>query len=376
MVGVRLFMENKLAASKENQKTILVFRVGQMGDTLISMPAIQAIRMKYPEHRFVLLTDHHFEKNEMISAWSILEPTGWFDKVVFYEPAQNKRHSVKIMVTLASRLRAMNIDMIYDLSPERNRKQYWRDKLFFKYIAGIPHYVGSGIFKYPSRFGEKELPRLKAEWLRLLEVVAQRPDNSEFRLPLPEAAEDEAARVLFEKGITSDKKLIAICPGSKMPAKIWPKERYFELGKRLLDDYKDIELLIIGGKEDASLGDELCHTWGGRTHNLAGITSIYGSAATLGKCDLYIGNDTGTMHLAAMVGTPCVAIFSSRDYPGMWEPYGKNHIILRHDLECSRCMLNVCDIDNLCINKIEVNTVYEKAVKTIGMIVEDRELGL
>ena len=116
---------------------------------------------------------------------------------------------------------------------------------------------------------------------------------------------------------------------------------------------------MLGGCEDAVLGDALCRAWGERSHNFAGVFSVYESAALLERCCGYLGNDTGTMHLAAMVGTPCVGLFSARDYPGQWEPYGQGHTVLRHETDCAGCMLEVChERDNECLQRISVDEVF------------------
>ncbi len=114
------------------------------------------------------------------------------------------------------------------------------------------------------------------------------------------------------------------------------------------------------------IGEELCADWGKRSYNFAGKLSVYGSAAVLEKCAAYIGNDTGTMHLAAMVGIPCVAIFSARDYPGKWEPYGEGHTILRYDTNCAGCMLEICPQQNRCLNSITTENVLAPVMKMLS----------
>jgi ADP-heptose:LPS heptosyltransferase len=87
----------------------------------------------------------------------------------------------------------------------------------------------------------------------------------------------------------------------------------------------------------------------------------------LQRCLAYVGNDAGTMHLAGMVGIPCVGLFSARDYPGQWEPYGEGHVILRHETECAGCMRTVCPYDNRCLDLISVDEA-ERAVNSIVSI--------
>jgi ADP-heptose:LPS heptosyltransferase len=149
-----------------------------------------------------------------------------------------------------------------------------------------------------------------------------------------------------------------------MPAKMWVQDRYHELGQRLLAAYPELHLLVVGGKEDAAIGEELCAVWGHRSHNLAGRLSIYGSAAALQQCIAYVGIDAGAMHLAGMVGISCVALFSARDYPGQWEPYGTGHVILRHETECAGCMRTVCPYDNKCLGLVSVDEA-ERAVRSV-----------
>jgi heptosyltransferase-3 len=89
--------------------------------------------------------------------------------------------------------------------------------------------------------------------------------------------------------------------------------------------------------------------------------------AALQKCALFLGNDTGTMHMAVAAGIPCVAIFSSRDYPGNWYPYGNNHIVFRTPIDCEGCMLERCIERKMeCILSIDEDQVYAAAQKMLG----------
>jgi len=100
----------------------------------------------------------------------------------------------------------------------------------------------------------------------------------------------------------------------------------------------------------------------GRGLVAAGALRVRDSAALLERCRLFIGNDTGTMHLAASSGVPCVALFSARDEPGKWEPMGERNVVLRKSVPCAGCMLTSCDErDRLCLRLIEVEEVIDAA---------------
>jgi len=367
----------KSTARRKGTGTVVIFRIGQLGDTLVAMPAIDAIRRKYPRHRLVLLTDRYPLGSGFISSWDLLGPTGWFDEVQYYSPTDDFRGRLGNMTLLARKLRRMGPDIIYNLAPDRTALQQGRDRFFFRQLVGAKNYIEEGPTEKAGmdRNGRTDgLPRMEPEWKRLLVTVGG-IENPLFHLSIPEKAKAQALRVLMAEGVFFEGKVIAVGPGSKMLAKRWPVERFAAVGKRLLEMYPDLSLAILGGGEDVEIGNQLCQGWGERSHNLAGKLSVYGSAAILERCIAYLGNDTGTMHLAAMVGVPCIAIFSARDYPGKWEPYGDHHIVFRRDVDCAKCMREVClDRGNDCLMRIEVEEVFAAGQQMLeGGILRDRK---
>jgi ADP-heptose:LPS heptosyltransferase len=312
----------------------------------------------------VLLTERQPSGSGYVSSWDVLGPTGWFDEVMFYTSVSAAWGRLSTMWTLAKRIRALRPEFVYDLAPERTLHQSRRDRFFFRWIAGVREYRGGGLLIKSSGNAHGGLPRLDPEWKRLLRVIGGDAEPADFRLPIPETERRRAQELI--RGMDENGQLVAVGPGSKMPAKVWARDRFRELGRRLLELYPDVRLLVVGGKEDAALGEELCIAWGQRSHNLAGRLSVYGSAAVLQRCSAYVGNDAGAMHLAGMAGIPCVALFSARDYPGQWEPYGEGHVILRHETECAGCLRTVCPYENKCLDLISVDEAMRAAVNCIS----------
>lgn len=350
-----------------SRQNVLIYRVGQLGDTLVALPSVEAVARKHPGCRLVLLTDRHASHHGYVSSWDILGPTGLLDEVIFYEPReQTPLMRLRQMMSLLARLRGYHFVYGYNLVMRTSKLAVWRDKFFFYRLAGLRHYIGMRSICYPPPTGLRgQLPVLEPEWRRLLQQVdpaAQRV----FHLPVAPASRAEALSAWPGYALASSVCTIAFAPGSKMGAKIWPEKRFTELGLRLLSRWTSLRIIVVGGLEDTALGDRLCDAWGAKGINLAGKLSIYASAAALSQCKLYIGNDTGTMHLAAMVGVPCVAIFSSRDYPGLWEPYGTGHTVLRKEMDCSGCMLETCvDQEMACLMAISVDEVFDAAMMSL-----------
>lgn len=349
------------------KRTVLVFRAGQLGDTLIALPAIAAIRDRHPGDRLVLLTEQRIKELQRVSAWDVLGPTGWFDEVLYYRPVEGGWGKLTAAWKLLALLRSLNPDVIYNLAPERSPVQIRRDRLFFSHLVGAASYFGGAVLPKHGRGPDGVLPRIEPEWKRLLEIVGAEVGPHFYRLAVPEDATRRVAQHFMACGLQNDVRVLAIGPGSKMPAKRWPVERFNELGRRLLRQDAGLHLVVLGGREDADLGTVLCRAWGGRSHNFAGVFSVYESAAVLKRSRGYLGNDTGTMHLAAMVGVPCVALFSARDYPGQWEPYGHGHAVLRHETDCAGCMLEVChERGNECLRLISEEEVFEASRYLLG----------
>jgi ADP-heptose:LPS heptosyltransferase len=192
-------------------------------------------------------------------------------------------------------------------------------------------------------------------------------DATVFNLELTRQERQEAQQWLLDRGWRGNGRLIAIAPGSKQPVNSWPLEHFEKVG-RILRDRFSCQVLVIGGPPEYERGETLVKQWGFGI-NAAGAFSPRGSAALLEQCDLLIGMDTGTTHLAAAVGTRCVALYSARNNPGRWHPLGPGHVILRKDEEvpCAGCMLTVCTRSSQsCVELISVDEVVTAATEVLN----------
>jgi ADP-heptose:LPS heptosyltransferase len=246
----------------DKARCILVFRIGQLGDTLISLPAISVISNRHPEHRLVLLTEMQPSMSGYVSSWDVLGPTGWFDDVMYYTPAQSVRQRILAMFSLVHRIRALQPEIVYDLAPERTDRQSRRDRLFFQKLAGVTDYRGGGFLLKPPKNAQGLLPRIEPEWKRLLRVIGADTETTHIRLAVPETEQQRVQELLLCEGLDDNTRVLAVGPGSKMPAKMWAQKRFSELGQRLLAAYPDLHLLVVGGKEDAALGGGFVRSMG------------------------------------------------------------------------------------------------------------------
>ena len=145
---------------------------------------------------------------------------------------------------------------------------------------------------------------------------------------------------------------IGVCPGAEYgPAKRWPAER-FAAAMSEFQAKQPAEWILFGVAGDAPASEAIANNCPFAVTNRIGRTTLDQLMDELAGCDALLTNDTGTMHLAAFLGVPTVAIFGSTE-PELTSPLGDFHQVLRHKVDCSPCFLRECPIDFRCMTRIE-----------------------
>ncbi len=183
---------------------------------------------------------------------------------------------------------------------------------------------------------------------------------------------------------------IGLCPGAEYgPAKRWLPERFAEAAARIsaqsslqyqgasvsspssptaaaIVARSPVQWILFGTKNEASIGEQIMTALGDQCVNRIGQTTLDQLINELRECRLLLTNDTGTMHLAALLGVPVVAIFGSTE-PRLTGPLLNGHIILRHHVECSPCFLRDCPIDFRCMKAVTVQEVVRAVLSLLEM---------
>jgi len=339
-----------------------IFRMGSLGDTLVALPAIRAVRQHFPGRRIVYVTQAPASQS-FLPARDILEGSGLCDSFLVY-PAPSLS-DVNGLFDALRKVRAEGIREIVYLTPARRKHQVARDWLFF-FLAGARRFYGFRAAWNAEAYTVKSPDSpIRSEVDRILDDVAkdgislQGDPTLGLELGLSNEEVGQGEAFLRARRRRDGQPVIAMGVGSKMPAKLWPAERYAQVVESLTKQY-DPFFVFLGSQAEREVCDQVLASAGSGT-NAAGDLSVRESCAVLRHCDLYVGNDTGTMHLAASEQVPCIALFTARTNPGRWYPYGKNHIVLRKTVPCAGCMLEVCDKDNLCLKLIETAEVTAAA---------------
>ena len=149
-----------------------------------------------------------------------------------------------------------------------------------------------------------------------------------------------------------------------LSAKRWLPQRFAALADRLIKE-RGAQVLLVGGPDDGPVAAAITDGMRQEPCDLTGQLTFGELGALLERCDLFIGNDTGAMHLAVAVGAPVVAIFGPSD-PRMYGPYGENSVALWHDVGCNPCLLRgrwdaTCSRFR-CIEAVTVEEVWQAVV--------------
>ena len=342
---------------------VLIYRLGSLGDMVVALPCFHLIARAYPNAERNLLTNFPVHTKAPAAA-AVLGDSGLVNGYMRYTVGTR---SVPELLRLAWEIRRFRPDLMVYLMPVRPIKNVQRDQLFFR-LAGIRRIVGlPGDEELKNRF-DPATGLYESETSRLARTIAELGDahpediaNWNLRL---NAAEREAAAGALSA--LSGRKLIVCGPGTKMQAKDWGQENWRALLKRLHAEYPRHGLVMIGSREESGIGDYTAQDWTGPKVNLCGLPPRE-TAALLEYADLFLGPDSGQMHLAASVGVPCVIAFSAITLPGKWFPVGRQHQIVYHQTSCYGCHLETCTVEaRRCLTSISVEEMAAAVGRVLG----------
>lgn len=348
-------------------KNILVYRIGSIGDNLVALPAFRAIRTLFPDARISYLTNGETEDTEKLIGRKIL-PENLFDEWIAY-PSTSFKNTKKLVLNL----RRKKIDaLFYLMTRNRSYMRIRRDLLFFR-LAGIKKIYGAKYLQQNilTMTPEKPVKTVETELEYLLKCIFYEglasKSQSSFAPDLNLTSDErKKAETWLEEKFGNDwkkKHLIAVMAASNWESKIWAEENFVKTVSRLIEK-KNVFPIIFGGGKEREQGERFLEIWK-RGGNAAGELGLRIDAALLENCRLYLGTDTGTMHIAGSVGIPCVAVFAATDYVGRWTPFGENHKIFRERVECEGCFSPKCFNNHKCLNLISVDAVYQACLEIL-----------
>lgn len=347
---------------------ILIYRLGSIGDTVLALPAFRLIRQRHPEARITILTNVPVS-GKAAPVDSVLQNTGLYDDIIKYSLGLREWGGLGSLWLQIVRRR---FNVVYFLTQPRGYLKSLRDYLFFK-ACGIRRVIGVPFRRHEFAslpVAGTGLHTWEAE--RLVGCVGSFPsdslqDDKWWNLNLTCEELKEANQLLTSAGIT--RPFIAIGPGTKVDSKDWSEDNWSRLLVQIAQSFPSLGLVVVGSQDERGRSQMLIAKWKGASVDVCGAISPRVSAAIIKASSLFIGHDSGPMHLAGAVGTPCVAIFSARSLPGQWHPKGINHTILYHKTFCYGCQLDVCEsYGKRCMLGIEVDEVLNAVRRALSNV--------
>ncbi len=338
------------------KQRVLIYRVGSLGDTITALPALRLVEQAFPDAERWILTNVSVSSNAPTMA-QVLKGTGLAQGYIEYPILFREPNA---LLHLRRTIRQFRPEVLVNLASPRGRLRAFRDAAFF-YSCGIRHLIGIPYSKnlqtsLKSRSGNYEYEG--AHLLRSLCSLGHLDLNNPISFDLNLTDHERTTAKEMVAPLMGKSPLIAVSIGTKWEVNDWGIENWTSLLERLSLTLASSALVMLGAEVDQRYSNILLHCWKGTGLNLCGQLTVRESAAVLEQAHIFIGHDSGPMHMAAAVGTPCVAIFSSRNLPGQWFPYGAMHKVLYQSMPCQGCGLNTCpEYDKACIRSISVDQV-------------------
>ena len=352
-----------MAKSITDARKILVRAPNWLGDAILALPALGEVRSRFPEAEIAVLA--------RASVAELFRSVPGVNRVVVFD--HRVRHAgVFGLLRLAGELRRERFDLAVLF---QNAFQ----AALIAFLAGIPRRLGyrrdargplltHGI-RLPRR-GEipphetyyyQDLLR-RAGWFEGLTMVEH------IRLEPPPAAREEMRARLQELGLergANNRPLVVLAPGAAYgSAKCWLPERFAELADRLVER-RNAAVLLCGTSAEAGLGEAIASRMRARSVSFIGQTTLEEFLGLLANVDLFIGNDSGAMHLAAGLGLPQVIVFGPTDEAGTG-PLNVRARLVKEPVSCSPCFLRHCPVDHRCMTRVAVDAVWQEVEAALG----------
>ncbi len=337
-----------------SQKKILVIKLSALGDVILSIPSLRALRQKYPEAWISVLVSRKARK--------IVRNCPYVNDVLVYEE-DPRRNRLASWMGMSKLLAKEDFDIVVDL--QNNKISH-----LLAFLSGARIRAGHDNGKWSFFLNKKTkesgsaLPPIEHQFLVLKLLGIQATDRKlEF---WTDAEEDRRVEdFLKSQWVSQSQILVGINPGSSLrwPTKQWPLENFSKLCDELAR--RNIRVILTGSKEDELLAEELLSLTRNKPINAVGCTTITELAALIRRCQVFISSDSAPMHIASSVDASLIALFGPTDPKRHLVPPTAYQVFWK-EIQCSPCYLRACPIGLICMKKIGVQEILDAVLYFIG----------
>ena len=333
-----IYLPPEISARDLKPFRILIRSSNWLGDAVMSVPAVRAIKSGRPDvHVTIAAPDKIAPMWKLIPEVDAIIPLSE-DSLLPVVRQLRQQMPFDVAILFPNSLRVSVESWLSGIPRRVGYRGHWRSWLV------------NQIVREPRKPGPPEHHSLR--FLRIPRECGAETSNIE--VPDPKQTSN-----------IKHQTLIGLCPGAEYgPAKRWLPERFAEAAAKITAQ-SSAQWILFGTKKDAAIGEQIAAAIGDHCVNRIGQTTLDQLIDELRQCSLLLTNDTGTMHLATLLGVPVVAVFGSTE-PRLTGPLGNGHTVLRHHVECSPCFLRECPIDFRCMKAISADKVAGAVLSMLG----------
>ncbi len=356
---------NKSIAHSQIRK-ILVAEGGGIGDLIRVFPAIECLKDNFPAASISVLASP--EAKEILSLFSKKDLVS---EVIDYDLKDRHKGFFRKFPLILS-LREKHFDLIY--APDRGEGM--REEVLMNFLTGIPHRFGfqkgrAGFLNTIKIELKENVPIVKQN-LDILRNAGLQVTKEEIDLSVPEKDILEAKFLVKQLTREIPSPVITIHPGASWNAgyRCWPREKYISLIQRLIKEQQR-KVIIIGNRGDSETGKRILReVESPHIISVMGMATLAQTAAIIKCSSLFLGNDSGPLHIALALKIPSVAIFGSTS-PEQVIGHQERCVVIRKNLACSPCYVHQYDYrpdckDFRCLNEITVDEVFNAVKKVLS----------
>lgn len=334
-----------------NLRKILLIRTDRMGDVVVTSPVYPALKKRFPN---LYLTVMVSKENE-----DLVRGNPFIDEVITYDK-KGEEGSWLGAYQFAKKLKKKNYDIAIHFHPRS--RNYW-----ITYFAEIPVRIGyklknykllTHVHPYNKPEGKKHEAEYNFDLLKLIQVEC--PEALELLVPF-----NEEFKASVEHYLSNFGRYAAINPSASSISRIWPAAYFAQVADLLFERY-GLTIILIGGASDDRYSKDVIKHMNAPYINLTGKLRVGALPWLFKKVQFLLSNDTGPVHVAGALGTPCLAIFGrimTGLGPSRWRPLGINSRYIQKEVGCVTCLADDCEINFRCLKWLTPYEVFDLIAK-------------
>ncbi|MCG6878409.1 MAG: lipopolysaccharide heptosyltransferase II [Deltaproteobacteria bacterium] len=336
---------------KARVQRILIRATNWVGDAIMTLPALEAVRENFPGRYMAVLA----------KPWvaPLFENHPAVDQVFVFDKGSGKLNGFSDIWRISRLIQKEHFDLAILF-------QNAFEAAFLTFMGRIKNRVGyktdgrgfmltHGVLRDEKVLGIHQV----GYYCAILRAMGWPAEEKDPVLHVDVEIQRQAKAILEAEGIDPKDFIVGLSPGAVFgSAKRWPPERFARIGDQMIERW-GAKVLVFGSKGEKAIGDGVCRAMQHEALNLCGKTSLEVAMGVMRLCRFFVTNDSGLMHMAAALGIPTVAVFGSTDHLTTG-PRGPKTRIVRRPVSCAPCLKQECPTDHRCMLGITPEAVWEE----------------